>query len=165
MTPANRKMVQIFGGMGALFSVLLIALGFKFYAALSTLEPTVARDYYEVGSEFDRHLAETKSTDNRMLSSAFFQTKQPIKIGEQDITVTYTESGSGQRPVASAEVSLLLSRRATTKQNSVTSCATDANGTCHLRVKFTGRGPWEAVLTAKDSGGHRRMVRTFIVEG
>jgi len=140
--------------MAGIFSLLLIALGFKFYYAFTTDNTLVTTNYYEVGRDYDNYVKNQKSPD-RKLESPVLTGKLLPSSGENKLPVSYfaITSNTSMTPIEGASVSVVFSRRATRSQDISAKCITDAAGSCELQFKLPGPGDWEMSLLAEDKAG------------
>lgn len=187
MSEGNWKILKLFSGAGALFLTLLIALGFKIYYALDTHQPVLTDDYYEVGRDFDEHLRKNRNPRDRSLESPALETNEAgqtaaLKRGVNLVPVEYSRkaahagaaadrakaggstSPGPAGPIAGAQVSLILSRRATVNDDISARCVTDARGQCDLRVVIPSGGYWEGRFQATDPVGDVRFVQRRVYD-
>lgn len=155
MTPGTKRVAKLFGLMGAIFSTLLIALGFKFYYALSTHQPPMTASSYEVGKDFQKHLEETRDSENRSLRVRF-----PAELQDRPLRLSFSYATAAPefKPVQGAVIKVDASRRATTEGSFQKECTTNASGECVIEMAPAFPGRWEVHVFAKDAEG-RRTVR------
>lgn len=152
MTPGTKRVVKLFALMGAIFSTLLVALAFKFYYAFSTHQSPMTSSSYEVGKDFQKHLDETRDSDDRSLQVDF-----PADLQRRPFRLSLVYSNTERKPIAGAVVKLDASRRATNEGALQKECTTDSAGRCVIELAPAFPGRWEIQLFAKDAAGKRTV--------
>ncbi len=154
MTPGTKRVTRLFALMGAIFSTLLVALGFKFYFAFSTHQAPMTNSSYDVGKDFQKHLEETRDSEDRVLRVSLPADPQtrPLRLA-----VSYATTGSENKPVTGALVRLEATRRATNEGAFQKDCTTDTSGGCVIELAPGFPGRWELYVSAKDPGGKRKI--------
>ena len=149
----NPHLRQTFLALFGIFCCLLVALSFKIYYAISTHQPTLADNYYEIGRNYDRYLEKNTTSENRRLSVE--------AAGPGRYAVRYTDAGGAG--IAGARFQARVSRRATLNNDQQAGCETDASGQCQIAINFSHKGYWEARFLARDDAGQALAYETYFV--
>ncbi|MCB1316947.1 MAG: FixH family protein [Leptospiraceae bacterium] len=162
MTHGNKNLLKWFGGAAALFSTLLIALAFKFYYALSTNEPVMTENYYEVGLNYDEYRARHANSPDRLLSGTVLQDKDArLNRGANEFNFVYQKKDNRENaPLSGAKINLRFTRPATVNQDIEGNCVTDQTGSCRIALQIGGMGYWQIIATAEDAEGGRYTARS-----
>lgn len=161
MTDANKKLMKILMVPAIIFMFYPIALGIKVYFALSTNQPMMEENYYDIGRDFDTH-RKAANSGNRDLISPYLAADYQLLAGLVRIPVQVIQKGEQDGvPVEGAKVSFRISRPATMNQDRTFHCITDAAGKCSLVTDIPPGGKWETTIASRDPGGSFTHMKTF----